>query len=75
MARWSGPGRGPAWLSGGHNTDLTRVSKMLRKRLDRLFRDLQNGRRLYDIDGVPEEGALWGDDEKVTFIKLFQHSF
>ena len=41
---------------------------MLRKRLDRLFRDLQNGRRLYDIDGVPEEGALWGDDEKVTLV-------
>ena len=29
-------------------------------------RDLRNGQRLYEIDGLPDTGAVWGDDEKVV---------
>ena len=36
------------------------------KSKSRIGRDLQSGRRLYDIDQFPDDGALWADDEKVV---------
>jgi len=63
-----------AMRTGGGSTGVPLVGSTVgqvvvtRQGTSLVVRDLQNGRRLYDIEGLPEEGALWGDDEKVVIV-------
>ena len=53
----------------GQSFIVERLSEVFLKS-NKISRDLQNGRRLYDIEGLPDEGALWGDDEKVPLASF-----